>query len=149
MPSSDYKVENARVSITLLKQCQRLAPIPSFKIQRSVLHFSDAFRQQEWITERGTSSARWWVQIPPSAIFFDHGMPSSEELYQHSHIAVKYTSYHSLHKWPERAVRALLPYKKKKPIYPNTDDQIQATYSNIISLYLYILQSKLFQLPRQ
>ena len=27
----------------------------------SVLHFSDAFQEQEWIIERGTSSARWRV----------------------------------------------------------------------------------------
>ena len=36
----------------------------------SVLHLSDAFREQELITERGTSSALSRVQTPPSVIFF-------------------------------------------------------------------------------
>ena len=34
------------------------------------LHLGDASREQEWITERGMSSALSRVQIPPSAIFF-------------------------------------------------------------------------------
>ena len=42
---------------------------PVSKLKGSVLHFSDTFREQEWITEWETSSS--CVQTPLSAIFFD------------------------------------------------------------------------------
>ena len=36
-----------------------LGAYPQFRnLQGSVLYFSDAFREQEWITERGTEPAR-------------------------------------------------------------------------------------------
>ena len=39
-------------------------------LKGSVLYLSDAFREQEWITERGASSALSRVQTLPSSIFF-------------------------------------------------------------------------------
>ena len=61
-----YKVKKARVSTPLLYKKKasawRIFSVSEFK--RDVLHISNAFREQEWITER------FRVQTPPSAIFF-------------------------------------------------------------------------------
>ena len=52
----------------MLKQGYRLEHIQN--LIGICFTFQQRFREQEWITERATSSARSWVQTPPSAIFF-------------------------------------------------------------------------------
>ena len=77
-------------NISMKESCMEIVATPIARLTRTVtiiqlrshiLHFSDAFRAQDWVTERGTSSARWRVQTPPSAIFFGLVWPHNTYIY--------------------------------------------------------------------